>query len=93
MGSVVASDFHNVGLGSGNIVRMGARDFTLKLHLHGKKASFMYIIFIWVGVMEIMGNGLLKLSRSSHITNLWKMFTFPTLTREFLKLMIIVSFL
>ena len=82
-----------MGLGSGDIVRMGARDFILKLQLNAKKASFMYIIFIWVGVMEIMGNGLFKLSRSSHITNLWKMFTFPTITRVFLKLMIIISFL
>ena len=64
VGSVVASDFHNVGLGSGDIVRMGARDFILKLHLHGKKTSFMHIIFIWVGVMEIMGNRLLKFTNN-----------------------------
>lgn len=41
------------------MVRMGVRDLIQKLHLDGRKASFIHF-FVWGEVMEIMGMGILR---------------------------------
>lgn len=74
MGTEVASDFNKVGFGSSDTVRMGVRDFIQNLHLHGKKASFIYIIHLEWGYGDY-GEGVVEVPEGPRLnTNVQQMF-------------------